>query len=166
MKQINVMLTKFSDLGSLFLYIACGFGYTHASIGLAETPGVYYSFNTKGFCEETIPKYRRHGVKKSICYQLNVSDEAYAVVKNYLEEFKQTRKNYQYTMLGTFLCHFHIRYKRSDRYFCSQFVADLLIRSGAVRLKKIAELYLPNQFRKELEQHRQLNHILYNPVTA
>ncbi len=164
MKQVNIMLTKYSDWGSTLIYLACGFGYTHAAIGLDENPDVYYSFNRKGFCEENLTKYRRHGVKKSVCYQLEVTDEAYEKLTECIEEFRRKREQYCYSTLGAILCHLQIPYKWENRYFCSQFVAEVLKRSGAVHLKKKPYLYLPNQFRMELMPKRQLLYIQYNPV--
>lgn len=164
MKQVNIMLTKYSDWMSTLIYLTCGFGYTHAAIGLGETSDIYYSFNRKGFCEENLSKYRRHGVKKSICYQLEVTDEAYEKLTACIEEFRRKRKEYHYSTLGLVLCLLQISYKWNNRYFCSQFVAEMLHRSGAIQLQKESELYLPNQFRVELMPKIQLRYIQYNPV--
>ena len=41
----------------------------------------------------------------------------------------------------------HISYKSRYRYFCSQFVADILKNSKAAYLKKDSELYMPKDFR-------------------
>lgn len=164
MKRINIMLIKYSDWVSSLVYLAGGFGYTHVSIGLGEDPETYYSFNGKGFCEENLAKYRRHGVKKSFSYQLEVSDEAFEKLALCIEEFRQKREQYRYSALGALLCHLHIPVKWKDRYFCSQFVAEVLLRSGAVPMKKKPVLYLPNQFRMERMPQTQLRYIQYNPV--
>jgi inositol transport system substrate-binding protein len=45
----------------------------------------------------------------------------------------------------------HIPYKFKNRYFCSQFVAEILEHAGAVRLKKKNTLYLPHQLLDAME---------------
>lgn len=73
-KAVVVLLTKYSDCISSFLYYIGGRGYTHVSISLDQGHS-YYSFNYKGFCTETIEKHRRRGVSKSISYELAVSQK-------------------------------------------------------------------------------------------
>lgn len=50
-----------------------------------------------------------------------------------------------YSLFGTLLCFLHIPHKFHDKYFCSQFVAELLEKAGAVELRKEVSLYLPSQ---------------------
>jgi inositol transport system substrate-binding protein len=49
------------------------------------------------------------------------------------------------------LCLLHIPFKFQDKYFCSQFVAEILEQSGAVRLKKKNTLYLPHHLLDGME---------------
>lgn len=44
----------------------------------------------------------------------------------------------------------HIPFRRRRRYFCSQFVAELLSASGAMALPHPAGFYLPERLRREL----------------
>lgn len=164
MKKITILLTKYSDLISSFVYHVAGRGYTHASLGLADEPGVYYSFNYKGFCVETLEKHRRRGVEKSLGCEVEVSDEAYEVLKARIAQFETRRAEMRYTRVGVFFCLLRLPFRWKDHYFCSQFVAELLQASGAVPLKKRAELYLPNQFPSALAQSGQLRRLLPNLV--
>ena len=77
MRQISVLLTKYSDWISTLVYHIGGHGFTHSSLSLEEDEDTYYSFNYRGFAVETVDKHRRRGVKCSRCIQLQVSDEAY-----------------------------------------------------------------------------------------
>lgn len=150
MRQISVLLTKYSDWISTVIYHIGGHGYTHSSIALEEDQDTYYSFNYRGFAVETMEKHRRRGVKQSCCIQLQVSDEAYSQMKEQLQNMLDTREDYSYTRLGVLFCVLKFPFRWKNHYFCSQFVAELLKNSGAVPLKRRPCFYLPNHFAMEL----------------
>ena len=164
MKTITVLLTKYSDWISTLVYYIGGHGYTHASLALGEDENTYYSFNYRGFCVETIEKHRRRGVKNSLRYQLSVSDRTYEEIKVRIEQFKSHRDEFQYTRIGVLFCALRIPFKWKKHYFCSQFVAEILAASGAVKLKNKPQLYLPNHFFRELPENNQLLSAHYNLV--
>jgi len=164
MKKVTILLTKYSDWISTFVYHIAGRGYTHASLGLEDEPGVYYSFNYRGFCTETLEKHRRRGVEQSLSCELSVSEEAYEKLRQQVAAFQAHRAEFRYTRLGVACCILHLPLRWKGHYFCSQFVADLLQKADAVPLKKRAELYLPNQFWAELSTSRQLLRVVQNPV--
>lgn len=43
------------------------------------------------------------------------------------------------------LCLLRVPHKFKNRYFCSQFVTEVLSQAGAIELKKKESLYLPGQ---------------------
>ena len=61
------------------------------------------------------------------------------------------RADYRYSYIGVALCLLRLPFHWKNRYFCSQFVAELLSASGAVPLRKAPSLYLPNHFPAELD---------------
>ena len=164
MKTITIVLTKYSDMLSNFIYLMSGGGYTHVSISLHENGDTMYSFNYKGFCIETLDKHRRRGVTKSMSYQLKVTDHAYCGLVNLIQEFIDHQNEFSYTRLGAILCFLRIPFEWKGHYFCSQFVAEILSKTGAVKLKMPSALYLPNHLKKELSNSVQLCSVQYNPV--
>lgn len=164
MKKISILLTKYTDWISNLVYHLAGVGYTHSSIALSDEPELYYSFNYHGFAIETLEKHRRRGVRHSCCYQLEISDDEYNKLKRSLQHFLEHRENYHYTRLGVLCCalHFPLHWKR--HYFCSQFVAEVLESSGAVRLQKDSGCYLPNHLIPILETHPGKIQMIENPV--
>ena len=50
---------------------------------------------------------------------------------------------YQFNVIGLALCGMHIRWKRRRHYFCSQFVSEVLEKSGAMELPKHSTLMHP-----------------------
>ena len=164
MKKVTILLTEYSDALSRFIYYISGRGYTHISLGLEEDEDRFYSFNYKGFCIETIEKHRRRGVHRSVCYEIAVEDKIYEVIKSNIQAFEQNRDIYHYTKLGVFFAVLHLPFKRKNHYFCSRFVAEQLLLSGAMKLKKSASLYLPNQLTSELERFSGVMQVIPNVI--
>lgn len=164
MKTIAIVLTKYPDTFSNLLYLMNGGGYTHVSLSLDDAAETMYSFNFKGFCIESVEKHRRHGVAKSLCYCLQVSDAVYEKLSEYVQEFIDNREDYRYTRMGVILCFLRIPFKWKDHYFCSQFVAEALSRTGAIKLRMRPSLYLPNHLSRELASSWQVQQIQPNPI--
>lgn len=162
MKEITILLTRYSDWISSFVYHIAGHGYTHASLGLGG--GAYYSFNYRGFCVETLEKHRRRGVEQSLGCVLAVSDQAYQDIQGRIAVFQQRRGEYRYTRLGVLCCLLRIPFLWRRHYFCSQFVAEVLQQSDAFPLAGRAQLYLPNQLGRELMASSRLIRLQRNPV--
>ena len=144
-KYIFILLTKHSDWVSLLVYFLAGRGYTHTSIALGEDPASYYSFNFRGFAEESLEKHRRKGARFR-CYRVAVSEEAYEKIQNRLGFFRQHRKRFEYSRLGLLCCVMGFPLQRKQKYFCSQFVAELLEGSQALVLPRTSTLFQPNHF--------------------
>lgn len=162
---VRILLTKYSDQISSFLYYTGGRGYTHASISLGEEKeNCFYSFNFKGFCVETLEKHRKRGVAKSMMYELTVSDKSYETIRERLQFFREHGREFQYTKLGLLFCLLHIPFRWKNHYFCSQFVAEMLEGSEEIKLKKRPALYLPNDFCFELERNPYLKQVHYQVV--
>ena len=163
MKCISVLLTTYPGRFSSVIARLSGRGYTHASIGLEE-PGRFYSFHFGGFAEETPESLRRQGVTRSRCYRLSIPDAAYRRVEARIRALAAHREDYRYTCLGVWCCVLGLPFRRKNRYFCSQFVAELLAGSGAVPLRKAPCLYLPNQLPGELEGRPETVGVLRDPI--
>ena len=163
MKCISVLLTTYPGRFSKAIACLSGRGYTHASIGL-EDPDVFYSFHFRGFAVETPEKLRRQGVTQSRCYRLLISDRAYRRIEGRIAALLERREEYRYTCLGVWCCLLGLPLERRGRYFCSQFVAELLERSRALSLEKAPGLYLPNHFPRELERRPETVGVLSNPI--
>ena len=150
MKYLRVLLTKYPGRFSRLLALLSGRGFTHASIGL-EGDGRFYSFSFRGFTEETPDKLRRRGVTAGRCYRIPVTDGAYRLAEARLRAMSARRADYRDSYIGVALCLLRLPFHWKNRYFCSQFVAELLSASGAVPLRKAPSLYLPNHFPAELD---------------
>ncbi|MDD3219716.1 MAG: hypothetical protein PHC41_09015 [Lachnospiraceae bacterium] len=164
-KIITVLLTRYYDKVSNFIYYITGRGYTHASISLGEGEDCFYSFNFKGFRIEHPGKHREKvKMGESVAYRLAVTEEEYERISHYIEKMKENSAVLSYSSFGVFLCMLRIPFKMKNRYFCSQFVAETLQQTKSVQLRKKASLYFPNELPKVLERQSCLREILYNPI--
>lgn len=165
MKTVTILLTKYSDLVGRFICKISKNKYSHASISIDEEEKIFYSFNTKGFVIEKpkkrMPKKRLPG---SVCIRMQVPEETYELIKREIECFLDKKEQYAYSRFGVVLCLLHIPYKFENKYFCSQFVAEILSRAGAVELKKKETLYLPGQLLDGFECLYSRKQIAYNAV--
>lgn len=151
-KYIFILLTKYSDWLSILVYWLAGRGFTHTSIALGSDPGSYYSFNSRGFAEESLEKHRRKGERAS-CYRVSVPEEVYARIEASIQAFQRNKKEFQYSRLGVLCCVMGFSLRRPKKYFCSQFVAELLEKSQALALPRKSTLFQPNHFVELLEGH-------------
>lgn len=162
MQTVSVFMTKYDDILSNFVYWISGFGYTHAALCFDETAQDYYTFNYKGFRREhPFGNKRRYG--KSICFKLEVSKEQQLRLKEIIQQMENSKVEWKYSLLGVVLCIFKIKHKFHGSYFCSQFVAELLEKSGIMQWKRDSSLYLPNYMCKELQNHAGLKKMTLFP---
>ena len=152
MKPIHILLTKYTDRLSRTIGLFAGCEYMHASIGL-EDGKTFFSFNTKrGFCIET--PFSKVRSSPRILYRLEVPEHVYDDISSRLQTFINGNGRYKFNYLGTILCILRlplwcIPVLNNNRYFCSQFVSELLSLSGAAKLKKNPLRFLPKDFSKD-----------------
>ena len=146
---IYILLTRSGTWFSRLIHFATRDDYTHASIGLDGPSGPFYSFARKyrylalpaGLVEEQITVCRR--AVPCCLYALKVNEESYRRLRRQLRRMYARREAYRYSVLGAVACWLDISLQRRDRYFCSQFVAELLESCGAVELPKPPTLLRP-----------------------
>lgn len=151
MKTITVLLTKYSDFWGRVARGIEDRGYSHASLSI-DGEETFYSFNFRGFAIER-PKERkpRKQVPGSLCIRMKIPEENYNLIKKEIERFIKERERYKFSKIGLVMCFMNIPNKFKDSYFCSQFVAEILSKSGVVKLKKRTSLCKPTHFINEME---------------
>ena len=156
MKTIYILLTRSGTLLSKLVYAATGSSYTHASMAFDPELSCLYSSTRKNgytmFPAGPSKEYLNKGVFRlrdnapCALYALEVSDEAYSHALCCAEEFMRHSEEYGFNILGLILCGLHIRWQRRRHYFCSQFVSEVLQKSGALELPKPSTLMHPSDY--------------------
>ena len=90
--------------------------------------------------------FRLRGDAPCALYALDVTDEAYVRARRRAEHMMARGELYRFNTLGLILCALHIRWQRRRHYFCSQFVSEVLEKSGAMELPKDSTLMHPNDY--------------------
>ena len=163
MKTLYIFLTRSGTLLSNLVYHITGAKYTHVSLAFDEDLNTLYSSTRKNgytmFPAGPSREYLNRGIflqRENIpcaLYALEVSDEAYARARRRAEHMMNHGHLYQFNTLGLLLCWLRIRWQRRRHYFCSQFVSEVLEKSGAMELPKHSTLMHPNDYTR-LEELR------------
>lgn len=165
MKTISILLTGYSDWFGWFIRITSRSGYSHASLSIDGSEEVFYSFNGKGVAVEQPKKWKsRRRKEHSVCVRIRVPASICADIEREIQQFLEMRDIYTYSRFGVILCLLHIPHKFKNAYFCSQFVAEVLGRTGAVQLKKKESLYLPKHLLDGFECSFSQKQIAYNVI--
>ena len=156
MKMLYIFLTRSGTLLSNLVYSLTGAQYTHISLAFDEDLSTLYSSTRKNgytmFPAGPSREYLNRGVflmRENIpcaLYALEVTDEAYTRAKRRTQHMMHHGELYRFNSLGLLLCWMHIRWQRRRHYFCSQFVSEVLEKSGAMELPKHSTLMHPNDY--------------------
>ena len=156
MKTLYIFLTRSGTLLSNLVYSLTGAQYTHISLAFDEDLSTLYSSTRKNgytmFPAGPSREYLNRGVflmRENIpcaLYALEVTDEAYTRAKRRTQHMMHHGELYRFNSLGLLLCWMHIRWQRRRHYFCSQFVSEVLQKSGALELPKPSTLMHPSDY--------------------
>ena len=157
-KKMYVLLIRSNSLPSILIRMITRAMYTHASLGFSEDCMQLYSFARKYenlplpgcFTSEKIDRGFMGKDPKTPCalYCFDVSEEVFDNTYSEVMKMYEKRKAYKYNYLGLILCGLGIEKTRKDKYFCSEFVAHMLKKTGALNIEKPTSLFRPMDFRK------------------
>lgn len=153
MKRDQYIYLVFSKTGTILSQVLKFFSktkYVHTSISLDSDFTQMFSFGRKnpynpfsgGFVIESLYEgvYERFPLCECHIVKVPVTDEQLKVLKKELNSFLLRKNTYKYNFLGLFGILLNRPIKRSNHYFCSQFISELLIKSGIYTSNKPPEL--------------------------
>ena len=156
MKTLYIFLTRSGTLLSNLVYHITGAQYTHVSLAFDPDLTTLYSSTRKNgytmFPAGPSKEYLNRGVFRlredipCALYALDVTEEAYLRARRRADHMMAHGELYRFNSLGLLLCALHIRWKRRRHYFCSQFVSEVLQKSGSLDLPKRSTLMHPNDY--------------------
>ena len=153
MPYLYVLFSRSDTWFSSLIYRFSPGEFTHAALALDRDLRFLYSFGRHnpnlplpaGFVSENVHTgvYGRCGSNLCRVYRVPVSEEGYRRAVKLIHYMQRHADYYQYNLFGVALCAMKISHKRKARFFCSQFVAELLKRAGAVQLPKDPHMMRP-----------------------
>ena len=153
MKNIYILLTRSQTIVSRLVHLSTGDTYTHASIAWDDELTTLCSFARRhtalplpaGLVREELcgGYYDLHRYMPCALLRLPVEDETHRLLRQQIEEMFTDAARYRYSVAGLLCCRAGRELERDGRCFCSQFVAGMLERCGAVTLPKPASLMRP-----------------------
>lgn len=158
MKKAYILFTDTSSVLSKCIKLHTKKTYNHASISFTPDLNEVFSFGRKkpwnpfigGFSEEDVST----GLFKQancLLYSLTVTDKEFLKMKQYVEEVKSEKELYTYNLIGLVGVANQISIEREHAFFCSQFVATVLNKSGYIYFEKPLSLVTPTDLEDTLD---------------
>lgn len=157
-RSVFILLTNTGTLFTKLIQSYTRAPYNHASISFDRELSELYSFGRKnpnnplngGFVKEDIKTgtFSKYPDTTCVIYELKVSDREVEKMKRVLQIFIRQHKKFLYNILGVIGIAIKEPVEFSNSYFCSQFVAEILERSGIKLWNKLPALVTPDDFRK------------------
>lgn len=157
MEKIYIVLTHTGTMLSRTIKIFTNNSYTHASISLDKNMEEMYSFGRLnpynpfigGFVKEGIHigTFKRFKNTKTSIYSLEITEKQYEKLKEIISEFLKNKKIYKFNFLGLVLAGINKRYRRKNKFYCSEFVKEVLERSE-IEINNISKVVKPEDFKR------------------
>lgn len=155
-KNVYIVLTSTGTALSQIIKSYTKGKYNHVSISLNEELTEMYSFGRKnpinpldgGFVKEDVEVGTYSWFPQTECkiLLLQVSDKEYEKITRYIDTFKKKQNKYTYNFIGLFGVVLNTPLEIEGAYFCSQFVVEILRRSGIELFEKPSSLVQPADF--------------------
>ena len=153
MKSIYLILSRSKSIVSTIVGIFTKDRYTHTSLSFDDHFDCNYSFGRRyarfplpaGLITEGFSRgmYELYPDIPCAIYQLDCSDESWNRAREIIGEMMKEQKRYRYSLIGLINIDLGIARKYPYKYFCSQFVSEVLRDAGIIQLEKDPSLMKP-----------------------
>ncbi|MDU4883169.1 hypothetical protein [Clostridium sp.] len=152
-REIYLVLSRTGTMFSNIIALFTQKEYSHVSLSLDSSFTQMFSFGRKipnkvlpaGLVEENLYDgvFAMYPNSRCLVYKINITDKQFNFLQDEINNFFENKDDYKYSVLGTVTAYFNKPHKREYYYFCSQFVAELLINSGIYKTDKLPEVIKP-----------------------
>ncbi|MHC5267875.1 hypothetical protein ACYSNO_01615 [Enterococcus sp. LJL98] len=157
-KDVYIVLSSTDTVLGKMIQKKLGVSYNHCSISLDENLERIYSFGRKsywhmfsaGFVHESKSSgfYKKYQKTRIVVLRISVTKKQWYRIKRRIALFSEDRHRYSYSLIGLIYCDLGMDIKRKNKYFCSQFVTEVLHSSGVTLFKKPETLIKPHDYLK------------------
>ena len=155
-KHIYIVISQTGTLLSRILKRITGAEYNHASLCLSDNLQYMYSFGRMNaynpFCAGFVTEspnfgtFKRFSNTRVTVLELDISEEKYNQINEFIKQMLRNRKKYHYNYLGLWLAALHITRTKENCYYCSEFVRDILKRHEIAGAEKLCGIVQPIHF--------------------
>ncbi|WP_205758472.1 hypothetical protein [Lysinibacillus sp. SGAir0095] len=155
-KRVYILLTDTGTVLTKIIKWYTNAPYNHVSIVFDDKLDEIYSFGRKnprnpliaGFIREDVyfGTYRYFDDTRCLFLKIEVSKSEYNAIRNMIQCFNSNKDRYAYNLLGLVGVAIRIPINQKNKYFCSQFVAEVFKRSGLNLWDLPSALISPNDF--------------------
>lgn len=160
-RYVYIMLSQTSTIPSKLIRAYTKEEYAHSSLGLDINLENLYSFARKrvnnpidcGFIYEDINSGIFGRDKDTLCrvYALQVTESQYDKIVQEIDIFKKNQPQYSYNYKGIFGVMVNVPISQKNKYFCSEFVTEVLLKAGIDLFGKNPSLACPADFMSKLQ---------------
>ena len=157
-KPVYIVISQTGTVLSRILKLITHKEYNHASLSLYDDLHIMYSFGRKrpynpffaGFVTESASfgTFKRFSNTRVIVVKLFITSDEYKRLENLINLMISNQKSYKYNYLGLYLAALKIPYKSKNRYYCSEFVKDILINHNVTGAESLEKIVHPMSFLK------------------
>ena len=140
--KIYVILSQTGTMLSRIIKKRTKAEYCHSSLGLIPDLSEMYSFGRRfprnafiGTFVKESPHYgtfKRFKDTDALVLEIEVGEEKYAEIYDYVMKMWSEKKKYHYNYLGLYLAAVKVARKKKNCFYCSEFVAHVLTECGVV----------------------------------
>ena len=155
-QHVYIVISQTGTLLSRLLKFVTKAEYNHASISLVPDLGTMYSFGRKhpynpfwaGFVAESarFGTFKRFSKTRVVVLDITVSEEQYQAMARRIHTMMELKQYYHYNYLGLWLAGLRICYRKKRRFYCSEFVKDLLEKQGIHGVSQLDSIVQPIHF--------------------
>ena len=155
-KSLYIVISQTGTIPSRLLKFITRKEYNHVSLSLSEDLKSMYSFGRKrpynpffgGFVVESANTgtFKRFPDAKIRVLRLEITDEEYDDISRNIDDMLSVQKKYHYNYFGLCLAAFNINRRFKNRYYCSEFVKDILVKSDVEEASGLDEIVHPMNF--------------------
>lgn len=154
-KNLYIVVSQTGTIVSKIIQAVTRAKFCHVSVSLEENLATMYSFGRRyaytplfgGFIKETPQTgvFKRYPKTETVIFAFPLTGENYTKLHARLEEMDKNKKGWRYNYLGAILASVRKRYVKQGRYYCSEFIRELLL-SHQLTDKILPEVMLPKDF--------------------
>ena len=155
-RKLYIVVSQTGTALSRILKVLTGAKYNHASLSLEESLVPMYSFGRKYPCNPFWGAFVREYPDKGTfgrfrnteaqVLALPCTQAQYDAIRERIEKMWREREKYHYNYGGLFLAYFSKKHRRKHHYYCSEFVREILERSGVIPPGTFGEIVKPIDF--------------------